>query len=200
MTEELLHYIWQNKKFRLYNLKTTDGITIEIIDVGLTNTNAGADFSNAKIRIGELLWAGDVEIHLKASDWQRHGHHKNAAYNNVILHVVAESDSETFDSKQRKIPQLVLKIPSEILKRQQQLTQKSQFIPCERLIANVDLFIQKTWSEALLFERFTRKTDDINRILEQNHNDWEHSFYLFLARTFGFKQNADAFIDRKSVV
>ncbi len=193
MNEELLHYVWQHKKFLPFGLKTTDGTPIEIIDVGQPNTNAGADFSNAKIRIGELLWAGDVEIHLKASDWHRHGHDRNVAYNNVILHVVAESDSETFDTNSRTIPQFELKIPDEIVENLKRLAKQPQFIPCERSIAKIDAFTKKSWLETLLFERFMRKTNDIKSVLEQNANDWECALYQFLVRNFGFGKNADAF-------
>ncbi len=193
MNEDLLHYVWQHKKFPLVGQKTTDGMQIEIIDVGQPNTNAGADFSNAKIRISELLWAGDVEIHLKASDWHRHGHNQNAAYNNVILHVVVESDCETFDTKGRKIPQFELKIPDEIVKNLERLAKNPQFIPCEKSIVKIDAFTKKTWLESLLFERFIRKTSDIKSVLEKNENDWESALHQFLARNFGFGKNADAF-------
>lgn len=193
MNEELLHYVWRYKKFPLGNLQTTDGEPIEIIDFGLPNTNAGADFSNAKIKINNLIWAGDVEIHLKSSDWQQHQHHKNRAYNNVILHVVAECNCRVFDADNREIPQLELKIPNRIIDNL--FSYDVHFIPCEKSLAELKSSVVKdAWLESLLVERFIRKTEDIKAVLAQNGNDWESAFYLFLARNFGFGKNADAFM------
>lgn len=192
MNEDLLHYIWRYKRFSLHNLTTTDGEPIEIIDLGLPNTNAGADFSNAKIKIKNLIWAGDVEIHLKSSDWNRHQHNKNNAYNNVILHVVAECDCKIFDTNNREIPQLEIKIPEGL--QEKTFSQQILFIPCEKSIPKLSPFTKQTWLESLLFERFIRKTNDIKELLVQNGNDWENTFYVFLARNFGFGKNADAFM------
>ena len=192
MNEDLLHYIWQYKRFPQHNLTTTDGEAIEIIDLGLPNTNAGADFSNAKIKIKNLIWAGDVEIHLKSSDWNRHQHNKNNAYNNVILHVVAECDCKVFDANNRKIPQIEIKIPEDLQKNT--FSEQTHFIPCEKSITRLTSYTKKTWLESLLFERFIRKTNDIKDFLAQNGNDLENAFYIFLARNFGFGKNADAFM------
>ena len=191
MNEEQLQHIWHYKKFSLMNLKTTNNEPIEIIDVGLPNPNAGADFSNAKIKLDNLIWAGDVEIHLRSSDWNRHQHHKNEAYNNVILHVVAECDCKIYDSNNREIPQIEIEISKEFLKI---FPERNTFILCEKSIINIDSFTKKTWLETLLFERFIRKTEDIKSHLAQNGNDWENTFYVFLSRNFGFGKNTDAFM------
>ncbi len=113
---------------------------IEIIDVGIPNPNAGADFSNAKIKLDNLIWAGDVEIHLRSSDWNRHQHHKNEAYNNVILHVVAECDCKIYDSNNREIPQIEIVISKEFLKI---FPKRNTFILCEKSIINIDSFTKK---------------------------------------------------------
>ena len=137
MSEKFLHYIWQNKLFFSHNLYSADGEKLEIIDVGKNNTDAGSDFFNAKIKIADKLWAGNVEIHLRSSDWRKHKHNKDKAYDSVILHVVAEVDEEVFRCTGEKIPQLQLLYPSSLEQNYNELLQASSIIPCKEKIKNV---------------------------------------------------------------
>ena len=108
--EKLLHYVWRHKLYPLQPLHTTTGQTVEVIDPGLPNTHdAGPDFFNAKLKIDGTLWVGNVEIHVRASDWHRHGHDRDKAYDSVILHVVDKDDAPVYRTNGELIPQLVLK-------------------------------------------------------------------------------------------
>lgn len=193
MNEKQLQYIWQQKLFDDSNLLTTTGERVEILDVGMLNTDSGADMFNAKIRIGETVWAGDVEIHLRSSDWNNHRHDKNPAYNSVILHVVKECDCDVFCENGEKIPQLILPISPKIIEKIHSLSFSSKWIVCEKEIKNLNPLTKKMWMESLLIERLQRKKEDIDALLQQNSNNWEETFYLLLARSFGFGKNSDAF-------
>lgn len=109
--EQLLHYIWKHKIFPLRRLETTDGLSVEVIDPGLHNGDAGPDFFNAKVRIGGTMWVGNIEIHDRSSDWYTHGHHRDSRYDNVILHIAATIDSEVRTSNGNTLPQMRLEVP-----------------------------------------------------------------------------------------
>lgn len=190
--EELLQYIWEQKLYSVGNLKTTENNTIEIIDVGRRNTNAGPDFFNAKIKIGDKVWAGNVEIHQQSSDWKQHGHETDAAYQSVILHVVKKANCDIYRNTGEKISQLELKYPDELEQKYKELFQKKETIRCSKNIAEVpDIFIS-SWMNYLLTERLLRKTEHISDLLERNKSNWEETFYIILARNFGFGINGDA--------
>ena len=191
--EALLHYVWQNKLFYVNNLTTIDGMSVEVINVGITNTDAGPDFFNAKIKIGDTLWAGNVEIHTHASDWEKHNHSADRAYDSVILHVVANDDMEVFRTNGTKIPQMLLKFPNEILQNYTQLLSEKNKIFCEKRIKEVPEIIINSWKTALLTERLQQKTTAIFEILFQNKNNWDDAFYAILARNFGFGTNSEPF-------
>ncbi|MCL1868438.1 MAG: DUF2851 family protein [Paludibacter sp.] len=191
--EALLHYVWQNKLFYVNNLTTIDGVPVEVINVGKINTDAGPDFFNAKIKIGDTLWAGNVEIHTHASDWKKHNHQANRTYDNVVLHVVIDADAETFRTNGTKIPQMVLKFPNEILQNYTQLFVEKRQIFCENRIKEVPEIVINSWKTALLTERLQQKTAAIFEILFQNKNNWEDTFYTILARNFGFGTNSEPF-------
>lgn len=193
MNEKQLQYIWQQRLFDNSNLFTTKGERVEIIDVGLLNNDAGADMFNAKIRIGTTLWAGDVEIHLRSSDWNRHQHDKNPAYNSVVLHVVKECDCDVFSENGEKIPQLILPILPKVTEKLNLLYHSTERIACEKEIKNLNPLTKKMWLDALLIERLQRKKEDIDALLQQNSNNWEEVFYWLLARSFGFGKNSEAF-------
>ncbi|GHT34017.1 hypothetical protein FACS189434_09450 [Bacteroidia bacterium] len=191
--ENFLHYLWQNKLFATHNLQSTDGETVEIIDIGRRNSDAGADFFNAKIKIGGEMWAGCVEIHLKSSDWLRHKHQHDEAYHSVILHVVQEADTDIFRPTGEKIPQLVLPISQEMLEKYETLLDKKEKIRCAEDFSEIpDIFIH-SWLNTLLLERLQRKTEHIAALLERNRNDWEEAFYAVLLRNFGFGLNSEPF-------
>lgn len=191
--EQLLHYIWKYRLYRPSNLTTTQGDTLEIIDPGLENTDAGPDFFNAKIRINGTVWAGSVEIHQKASDWLAHGHSADKAYGNVILHVVETDDGTVFRQNGEAIPQLVLPIPEQVIDNMEWLLTRDSPVACLERLPAIDPVFRLQWMDALLAERLERKTDDILRWLDLYQKDWNEVFYILLCRNFGFGVNSDAF-------
>jgi len=193
MRESILHYVWQHKLFTAQQLVTTEGEPVDVIDVGKHNMDAGPDFFNAKIRIGETLWAGNVEIHTRSTDWHRHSHHSDMAYNSVILHVVSEVDGEIFRADGAKIPQLVLVYPKHIAENYDRLITEQKWIACEDKIAAVPGIVIESWKNALLTERLEQKMQAITTLLTESNQHWEEAFYITLARNFGFGTNSQAF-------
>jgi len=193
MKESILHYIWQQKLFTAHALRTTEEEIVEVIDVGKLNSDAGPDFFNAKIKIADTIWAGNIEIHTQASDWNKHNHQHDKAYDSVILHVVKFADTDIQRSAGEKIPQLELIYPAHIEENYEKLIREQKWIPCADKIGNVpDIFIQ-SWKNALLTERLEQKMNAIQRLLAENNQHWEEAFYITLARSFGFSTNSQAF-------
>ena len=192
MNEEFLHFVWKFRLFDMIDLKTLEGEELRIIDTGEHNTHAGADFFNSKIRIGKTTWAGNVEIHLHSNDWNKHNHQHDKAYNNVILHVVYDSGNSISNDSENSIPVLELKgkIKKRIWDTYEELIENKDWIPCEKQIKSVDNLAINGWLEKMLNERLERKTADILQSLNQNKNNWEETFYCYLAKNFGYKINA----------
>tara|TARA_R110001592_G_scaffold58067_6_gene176306 strand:+ start:1169 stop:2446 length:1278 start_codon:yes stop_codon:yes gene_type:complete len=192
MKEDFLHYIWNFKLFNTNNLKTSKLEDIKIIKSGQHNTDAGPDFFNAKIQIDNTIWVGNVEIHIKSSDWNKHKHQYDNAYDNVILHVVYENDEQILNSKNQAIPTVALKsiILENVNENYNNLNQSLSWIPCANQISAVDSFTINSWLERLAYERLERKAEEIKIILAQNKNDWESTFYQLLVKYFGLKVNA----------
>jgi len=195
LTEAFLHYVWRFKLFRLDDLRTTAGQPLQIKKNGTPNPHAGPDFSNARIQIGDTLWAGNVEIHVQASDWKKHGHQNDAGYDNVILHVVFEADAEVTGKDGQPMPCLTLhdRIDSGLYERYLMLISGNDWIPCQPLIGRVDKFVQRHWLDRLLIERLEERSAAIRERLAFNKNHWEETFYHFLARHFGLKVNSEPF-------
>ncbi len=195
MKEDFIHYLWRLKRFDLHNLSTTKGEKIIIQNGGEHNTNAGPDFLNARIQIGETLWAGNVEIHIKSSEWTKHQHHKDKAYNNVILHVVFEEDKTAFRENGEAIPclELAKRIPPNLSTSYIKLVNNEYWIPCQHQFHTVKEITRNIWLDRLLVERLEQKTAYIKEVLNRNKNNWEETFYQILARNFGVKVNADPF-------
>lgn len=193
MKESILHYVWQNKLFTAHDLKTTDGEKLEIIDVGRNNTDAGPDFFNAKIRIGETLWAGNVEIHTCSTEWFKHSHQWDKTYDTVILHVVLRADSEVYRRDGDRIPQLELNYPKQIEANYDHLFSIQKWIPCSDKINQVPSIFIQSFKSALLTERLEQKMNSIEQLLLENNQHWEEAFYITLARNFGFGTNSQAF-------
>jgi hypothetical protein len=192
--ESLLHYVWQHRLYEAAAPQTSDGQPFEILDTGIYNTNAGPDFFNAKIKIGDAVWAGNIEIHERSSDWQKHKHGKNKAYNSVILHVVGSMDlPEIRDKSGRIIPQWEMKIPQKVRDSYLFLVENDLPIPCLGRLGEISSIYLADWKTALLTERLERKANDILRLLAEYKNDWNEVFYITLARNFGFGINNDAF-------
>ena len=193
MKESILHYVWQYKLFTACNLQTTDGESVEVINVGKYNTDAGPDFFNSKVKIGDTLWAGNIEIHTRSTDWNKHNHQNDKAYDSVILHVVAEIDGEVYRTDGEHIPQVKITCPASIESNYEQLINDQKWIPCAEKIGLVpDIFIQ-SWKSALLTERLEQKMNAIQNLLAENNQHWEEAFYITLARSFGFGTNSQAF-------
>ncbi|MBS7252396.1 DUF2851 family protein [Flavobacterium branchiicola] len=195
MREDFLHYLWKFKKFDTLNLKTAQNELITIIKTGDYLELAGPDFFNAQIKIGEQKWAGNIEIHLKSSDWYLHHHEKDNAYDNVILHVVWEHDAEIYRKNNSEIPVLILKdyVSSDIIANYQSLISAKSWIFCEKEIADVDSFVFKNWQERLFFERLERKSKFIYDLLKETNNDWEAVLFCLLAKNFGLNTNGESF-------
>ncbi len=190
MYEELLYYIWEHKHYS-GALKGSDDEKIEIISPGERNNDSGPDFSNARIRIDETEWAGNIEIHNKASDWFRHGHQDDEAYDSTVLHIVYEDDARIERRDGSRIPQLCLKpfISTAMIYRYRMFMQARSWIACQGQIGNISPERIRLWLPALASERLQRKTQSIALIYENSGHDWETSFYILLAQSFGFKVN-----------
>lgn len=196
MKEDFLHYVWQYKKFAFTNLKTVSGQELTIINSGYYIQQAGPDFFNAQIVIGNQKWAGNVEIHLKSSDWYVHHHETDANYDNVILHVVWEHDTDVFRKNNSVIPVLELKqhVSKEVLQQYKQLFTQKTWINCENQLATIDDFLISNWIERLFFERLEKKASEVEMLLQKNIFDWEATFFQLMAKSFGLNTNGDAFL------
>jgi hypothetical protein len=193
--EEFLHYIWQTLKFNTRELKTTAGSSVTLLENGLLNPNAGPDFIGARINLNDILWIGNVEIHIRSVDWKKHGHHLDKNYNNVILHVVLEEDEPAYSENGNRLPCVELKgrIDKNALRNYRLLQNKNSFIPCLNHITDVPEIYLKSALESAVIERFTLKAERFRNYLNQFQNDWEFGFFILLARNFGVPVNADAF-------
>ncbi len=195
--EDFLHYVWRLKRFELKNLSTENDEEITIINGGTWNHDAGPDFLNAKIKIGETTWAGHVEIHIHSSDWIRHHHELDDAYQNVILHVVYAHDKEIKLADGAIIPTLSLKdkIEKDLYAKYLRLKDHQEWVPCQSMIGQTDGFTWSFWKDKLLVERLERKTAFIKKLSKDLHHDWEFLLILLVGRYLVGKQNADTVED-----
>ncbi len=191
MREDFLHYLWRFKRFDTTDLFSTDKESIDILDWGEYNTNAGPDFFNARLRIGDTTWAGNVEMHLRSSEWLTHRHNHDPAYDTVILHVVMEEDVAIYRSNGEKIPCLQLRphIKEPLLGTYQSLLHNAHWIPCQHHFYTVSDMTKNAWLTRLLVERLAEKSQLWETQLIQNHYNWEETFYQALAKNFGVKVN-----------
>lgn len=195
MNEAFLQYLWRYKLIKSHGLKSTSGDTIDILSFGHINNDAGPDFTNCKIKINDTIWAGNVEVHVKASDWYKHGHHTDKKYDNIILHVVFQNDSTAKRNNGEDIVTLGLEgLYDDILfSNYKKLIKSKQWVPCMAYLASMDESLLNIWKEKLIIERLKNKTELINDLLILYKNDWQRTFYVFLFRNFGFKVNAVPF-------
>ena len=191
--ERLLHYVWKHKMLPLKTLITSDGQEVEVIDPGLHNHDQGPDFFNAKIRLDGTLWAGNVEVHLRSSDWYRHGHESDPAYNSVILHVVSEIDREVRNAEGKLLPQVQLDIPQKIQQSYEELCRTEDYPRCHRIIPSVPQLKVHQWMDALLVERLKERSEMVTKRAERTDGDWERATFVTLSRSFGVGLNGDAF-------
>lgn len=191
-SEDFLHFIWQFKLFGNNKLYTTQGEIVSVLHPGALNKDAGPDFSKAKLLIGDTTWVGNVEIHIKSSDWILHQHQLDKAYDNVILHVVYEDDQPINRSDQTLVPTLIIRglFPPHVLLNYQQLINAVNDFPCQKQIANVDEFVIDSFLARILVERLVHKSAEVYDKLANLKNDWDETFYHLVAKNFGFKVNA----------
>lgn len=199
MPEILLHYIWQQRLWSGFEQTTTDGLSVEIISTGQYNRNAGPDFSNAHVRIGQQDWIGNIEIHIHASDWYKHKHHTDGAYDNTILHIVCVADKDIENTRGEKIPQCELRYPadrdymSEWLVHAQEMQMPVYHIECSHQLQSDASLMTEGWKKTLLLKRLECKRQSILQLLSITQNSWTHAFYISLAHNFGFHTNGIAF-------
>ncbi len=191
--EGLLQYIWQHKLWLSEDMVTGDGRKVRVIDPGLLNTDAGPDFFNAKVEIDGHLWVGNVEIHVRASDWKRHHHDEDPAYDNVILHVVEKDDAPVYRTGGEIIPQVALRVSPRFNECYDRLVNAKVELPCASRLKEIPQLTVTEWIEALAFERLHSKVDRVRELYERFHGSWEDICYVMLARTLGFGINNDAF-------
>ncbi|MEP7107910.1 MAG: DUF2851 family protein [Ferruginibacter sp.] len=191
MNERLLQYIWQFQHFNRNELVTGDGESLSIIYPGNINSNQGPDFLDAKIKVGNTIWAGNIELHILSSDWNNHKHSNDRNYGNVILHVVWRDDM----SPQLSFPLLELqsKVSKILLEKYDELMKAKSFIACDAMIHKVTPITWVGWKERLLVERMQKKTTLILDWLDNNNNHWEETFWWLISRNFGTTVNSDAF-------
>ena len=195
MKEDFLHYLWKFKKFDTSNLTTSNGEKLTIENSGSYLQLAGPDFFNSQITIENQKWAGNVEIHLKSSDWYVHHHERDSNYDSVILHVVWEHDVEIYRKNNTEIPVLILKnlVSKETLNNYQSLVSPKSWIFCEKQIESVNSFIMLNWQERLFFERLERKSKPIFDLAESSLHDWDAILFCQLAKNFGLNTNGESF-------
>ena len=195
MQEKLIHFIWQNLLFDTNNLIDKGNEPLQILQKGILNTNSGPDFTNAKIKIGATVWAGNIEIHTKSGDWNVHGHTSDSAYDNTILHVCWEYDLTIYRTDGTEIPCLTLKdkVDQNLMHKYRYLMESANDIPCRSMLHSIDDFTWKLWQERLVIERLEQKTAPIYKALEETKNEWQEAFYKSIARTFGLKINSQPF-------
>jgi len=193
MTEDFLHFIWKYGLFERAGMITDTGEEVQVIALGEHNTDAGPDFINARIKIGYTTWAGNVEIHLRSSDWTEHRHQSDKAYDNVILHVVHKHNQPVTRSSGEIIPSVELHFSHALFENYRLLLNHKDGLPCKNKIKQVDTFLFDLWLNSLVVERLQQKTQYITGLLDKLKNNWEEAFYISLARSFGFGLNAIPF-------
>ena len=196
MPEIVLHYIWEHCLWAGYEQQTTDGRKVEILSVGEHNMDAGPDYSHARVRIDGKEWVGNIEIHVCSSDWTKHRHHLDSAYNNVILHVVRTADKPVWNAKGELVPQCALNYPSDkdylskLFESAQQMDSAAGRIGCAEQLLHEPNLLTEGWRKTLLKKRLECKRASILRLLEITKGSWEHALYISLARNFGFHTNS----------
>ncbi|KAA5532108.1 DUF2851 family protein [Taibaiella lutea] len=194
MNEKLFQYLWSNKLFNPVGLKTTEGEDVDVIHPGIINTNAGPDFLEGRVRIADKIWVGNIELHLKSSDWHKHGHAANPDYQNIILHVVYEDDEPI---RGIVFPTLEMKhhFNEGVIERYHHLMNLQNPIACQRKIKEVPEIVWNHWLDSLLAERWEQRLEEWKQYWEESGNDWRTLLYYRLAANFGFHTNRDAFLE-----
>jgi hypothetical protein len=190
MTEDLIHFVWKHNPILLKGIVLPNLGELEVLSIGEHNLDSGPDFFNAKIRIGNTIWAGNVEIHINASDWNKHGHNSNSAYNSVVLHVVTKNDIPVYNSKGEQVLTVEIPYPDHLEWELQRLVANESWIPCANHLSSFDQFSMRMWLAKLAVERLENKTTQVYSLLTEYNGSWEEAFYVSIARSFGLKINA----------
>jgi hypothetical protein len=193
MKEEFLHYLWKYSLYDSEKLFDNEGNKIEVLNPGEYNRDSGPDFFNARLRIAGMEWAGNVEIHIRASDYDNHKHNLDPAFDNVILHVVAENDRKVFNSKGEEVLAAELIFDSRLYNKYITLINNPFIIACQTEIKDLDPIFIRHWLGSLVIERLQEKSEQIMKIYTETLNDWEETFYRLLSRYFGFRVNTEPF-------
>lgn len=193
MKEEFLHYLWKYSLYNTDNLRDNDNEKIIVIHPGEYNRDSGPDFFNARLIIGGTEWAGNVEIHIKSSHFNNHGHESDPAFDNVILHVVAENDRRVFNSKGEELLTTELTYDTGLYDKYLNLVNNPYIIACQHEIKIIDSMLIRSWVNALVIERLEEKSNQIMKIFSETGSDWEETFYRVLTRYFGFRVNTEPF-------
>ena len=188
-----MHYVWQHRLWKMGAMTTNDGRHVRVIDPGLLNSDAGPDFFNAKVEIDGQMWVGNVEMHLRASDWHRHGHDNDRAYDSVVLHVVQKDDAPVYRSNGERIPQMELQVSPQFTSSYDALVFSREQLPCASMIPQVPSLTITEWMQRLAFERLHGKVQRLKDLLELYNGSWEDVCYVTLSRNLGFGVNSDAF-------
>lgn len=194
MKEEFISFLWKFSYYNKASLNTTDGEPIKVINPGEENTDAGPDFFNSKIKIGDTTWVGNVEIHTKSSDWIKHNHQNDKAYDSVILHVVLNDDLSIRRESGEKIPTVILQYDFAFENKYLKLMKNKQWIACENYLQGINKFQVHFWLAKVGIERLHEKSESIYKILISNNYDWEEGLYISIAGSLGMKINTDPFI------
>ena len=202
MKEELLHFIWKYRRYSLDPLYLTNNSLIKVLKVGQLNNDSGPDFINSKIILNGLIWVGSVEIHIKSSDWEKHNHKTDKNYNGVILHVVWQNDKTIYNQLGEELPTLVLSdyVEKGFIDKTYSLLNNEKFIPCEKLISDVDSFIILKFLERIFIERLEYKSNQLALLLKKKINSWEEVFYQLICKSFGLKVNAMPMLHLSSAI
>lgn len=193
MKEEFLHYLWKYGLYDTDSLTDNDNEKIIVLNPGEYNRDSGPDFFNARVRIGDTVWAGNVEIHTRSSHFNIHGHNTNHAFDNVILHVVAEKDREVFNARGEKLLTVQISFDQGYYEKYTDLVNNPCTIACADGLKSIDHFLIRHWLHVLLVERLQYKSEAISRILSETGNDWDETFYRLISRYFGFRANTEPF-------
>jgi hypothetical protein len=195
MKEDILQYIWKFQYYNFSDLLNSDGESIEVMHPGIHNVNQGPDFTEAKIKINDTVWIGNVEIHVNSSDWNLHHHSEDDNYKNIILHVVWKNDAKIKDNYGNHLPTLELqnRVSKLLLGKYQQLMDAPRFIPCENLVHSLSDLSLNSWKQRLVAERLIKKSEDILNILKETNYHWEETFWWLIAANFGLKVNSGMF-------
>ncbi len=193
MKEEFLHYLWKYGLYDRYKLSDNNGNKIVVMHPGEYNRDSGPDFFNARILIAGTLWAGNVEIHTKSSHFDNHGHHTDPAFNNVILHVVAENDKKVYNTRGEELLTVEMAFDPALYEKYFSLINNPYIIACQDDINKLDSILIRHWLNSMVVEKLQSKSELILKIFTETGNDWEETFYRLLSRYFGFRVNTEPF-------